>query len=266
MKTKQDEENFDEAESQAYRAWTESTVPSDIRALFPNVPPPSSHTPHSSFYHLLNALAKFTSLPPYTLPLTSTLPDMRSNTANYIHLQKLYKTRAEEEKTIFKDILLKGGKGAAVGDEDIDSFVKNCHALRVLKGRRWGTFDNDREALVSALESSPNETSTHLALSALAALHVQSQSQPTTNISEQPLLAEIQRLVGPSVELDKIEELSAAVGEIVRAPTADLPNVAGFLGGLVAQESIKMITKQYVPVNGYCVVDLVETRTGVVGG
>jgi NEDD8-activating enzyme E1 regulatory subunit len=52
----------------------------------------------------------------------------------------------------------------------------------------------------------------------------------------------------------------------VRAPTADLPNVAGFLGGLVAQESIKMITKQYVPVNGHCVVDLVETRTGVVGG
>jgi amyloid beta precursor protein binding protein 1 len=41
-----------------------------------------------------------------------------------------------------------------------------------------------------------------------------------------------------------------------------LPNVAAFLGGLVAQEAIKMITKQYVPVNGYCVADLVETWTG----
>ena len=50
-----------------------------------------------------------------------------------------------------------------------------------------------------------------------------------------------------------------------RAPTSDLPNTAAFLGGMVAQEAIKMITKQYVPVNGYCVVDLVETWTGVVG-
>jgi NEDD8-activating enzyme E1 regulatory subunit len=48
----------------------------------------------------------------------------------------------------------------------------------------------------------------------------------------------------------------------VRAPYADLPNVAAFLGGLVAQEAIKMITKQYVPVNGYCVADLIETWTG----
>lgn len=50
-----------------------------------------------------------------------------------------------------------------------------------------------------------------------------------------------------------------------RAPTADLPNMAAFLGGLVAQEAIKMITNQYVPVNGYCVVDLIQTWTGVVG-
>lgn len=49
----------------------------------------------------------------------------------------------------------------------------------------------------------------------------------------------------------------------VRSPTADLPNTAAFLGGLVAQEVIKMITKQYVPICGYCVVDLVETWTGI---
>lgn len=50
----------------------------------------------------------------------------------------------------------------------------------------------------------------------------------------------------------------------VRSPTADIPTTSAFLGGMVAQEAIKMITKQYVPVNGYCVVDLVETWTMVV--
>ncbi len=50
-----------------------------------------------------------------------------------------------------------------------------------------------------------------------------------------------------------------------RSPTADLPNTAAMLGGLVAQEAIKMITRQYVPQGGYCVVDCIDMRTGIVG-
>ena len=34
---------------------------------------------------------------------------------------------------------------------------------------------------------------------------------------------------------------------------------------MVAQETIKVITKQYVPVKGYCIIDLVDTWTGVIG-
>jgi hypothetical protein len=49
-----------------------------------------------------------------------------------------------------------------------------------------------------------------------------------------------------------------------QAPSAKLPNTAAFLGGLVTQETIKLIMSQYVPVKGYCVVDLVDTWTGVV--
>ena len=49
----------------------------------------------------------------------------------------------------------------------------------------------------------------------------------------------------------------------VRAPTADLPNTAALLGGLVAQEAIKVITKQYTPVQGICVIDLIESKTSI---
>jgi hypothetical protein len=41
--------------------------------------------------------------------------------------------------------------------------------------------------------------------------------------------------------------------------------MAAILGGLVAQEAIKLITVQYASINAYCVVDLVETWTGVIG-
>ncbi|EIN04669.1 hypothetical protein PUNSTDRAFT_128225 [Punctularia strigosozonata HHB-11173 SS5] len=259
MKVKQDEENFDEAEAQAYRAWTETTaslpdhVPSDIKALFDDPALAYGQLTIGSppFLHLLDALKHFVSQPPYTLPLTSTLPDMKADTTNYIHLQKLYKTRAEEEKKIFRGLVRQ-----PVDEGLVDSFVRNCHAVKLMRGKPYGTFDLDQAAIANALAVSPKETVTHLALSALSNIGRQ-------NVSVEALTAEIQRLAGPGVELPE-EELDAAVGEVARAPTADLPNVAAFLGGLVAQETIKMITKQYVPVNGYCVADLVDTWTGVV--
>lgn len=36
----------------------------------------------------------------------------------------------------------------------------------------------------------------------------------------------------------------------VRGGGADLPQIAALIGGVVAQEAIKIITKQYVPLNG----------------
>ena len=142
MKVKSDEENFDEADSQAYRCWTETTVPSDISVLFQD-PALSSLTPASPlFFHLLFALQQFTLRPPYTLPLTSTLPDMKSDTTNYICLQNLYKTRAEEEKNIFKGLIK-----IPVDDDMVDTFVKNAHGLKVMRGTKWGVLDTNKVAL-----------------------------------------------------------------------------------------------------------------------
>lgn len=74
---------------------------------------------------------------------------MRASTETYIELQRLYKERAEQEKAVFKEILgtVAGGQGASVDGETVDSFSKNGHALRVLKGKRWGILDEDRKAL-----------------------------------------------------------------------------------------------------------------------
>ncbi|KAN0082730.1 hypothetical protein V8E55_008525 [Tylopilus felleus] len=258
MKIKSDEENFDEAESQAYRCCTETKVPSEIAALFedPAISSEALRQNPSPFFHLLAALKEFTDQSEtHTLPLTSTLPDMKSNTTNYIHLQKLYKTRAEEEKQAFKSHLR-----APVDDTLVDLFVKNAHALQVLRGIQWGAFDQDKTALSNALTSSSKETATHLAFSALFALGGNSPGSPPT---AELLRRQVQTMIGEDVDLPVA--LDNAIGELVRAPSAELPNTAAFLGGMVAQETIKMITKQYVPVKGYCVIDLVDTWTGVIG-
>lgn len=35
----------------------------------------------------------------------------------------------------------------SVNPEEVESFVKNAHHIRVLRGKQWGAMDQDREAI-----------------------------------------------------------------------------------------------------------------------
>ncbi|KAI5119549.1 hypothetical protein M0805_008535 [Coniferiporia weirii] len=259
MKKKSDEENFDEAVAQAYRAWTKTGVPPEIEALFSD-PALDTLSPASPpFFQLLAALKTFTARPPYTLPLTPTLPDMKADTGSYVHLQKLYKAQAEEEKAQFTAILRQSG--VEVDPAVVDEFVRNAHGLKVIRGHRWGALDEDPLATANLMlsEGARKVTAIHLALSSLSHLLVENPN--SQDVTEERLIAYIQNALPGYSELPA--EINVAVGEVARTPTADLPNTAAFLGGLVAQEAIKVITRQYVPVKGICVVDLIGSWTGI---
>lgn len=105
MKHKPDEENFDEAEAQAWRVWSEPTVPGEITSLF-TLPPLSASgpTPNPSFHALLRTLNAFVGSPggPGCLPLSAALPDMRTDTESYVKLQNLYRERSLHEKVYSK--------------------------------------------------------------------------------------------------------------------------------------------------------------------
>ena len=64
---------------------------------------------------------------------------------------------------------------------------------------------------------------------------------------------------------DLQEEMGKVCLELVRSGGGELHNVASLTGGLVAQEVIKVVTGQYVPVSGSCVFDGVASRTQVFG-
>ncbi|KAI9465656.1 hypothetical protein BJY52DRAFT_476321 [Lactarius psammicola] len=245
-----DEENFEEAVAQAYRVWTPTVVPPHIMELFKD-----TRAPSTPFGHLLAALRSFSERPPHALPLSAMLPDMKSDTEGYVRLQNLYRAQAVEELEQFRALLQ-----VPMDSEIVGLFVKNAHDVQLLKGTRYGALDDTPEKLVTYLGCQTREAATHLALSALDAWR-SSPPRQTGGPTESELRDQIGTLV-PAAELEG-KEISDAIGETVRAPTADLPNVAAFLGGVVAQEAIKMITRQYIPVNGYCVIDLVDTWTGV---
>lgn len=59
------------------------------------------------------------------------------------------------------------------------------------------------------------------------------------------------------------DRMTAVISELVRANGAQLHNISALTGGMVAQEAIKVLTKQYVPVDNVCVFDGVGSKTGV---
>ena len=49
----------------------------------------------------------------------------------------------------------------------------------------------------------------------------------------------------------------------IRAGGGELHNIASLMGGLVAQEAIKLITRQYIPSDNTCIFDGVTSSTNV---
>ena len=168
MKMKIDEENFDEASAQAFRV-APQPIPSGILELFndPVINSPGGLTMHSKpFFHLLAALKEYVMSQEEgkrALPLSANLPDFHSDTNSYVETQTLYKTRAREERDLFKNVLVKRVKAlasnSAAVDEGallqsvgiteglIDDFVKNSHGLKVLRSTAYGAIDLDKAPL-----------------------------------------------------------------------------------------------------------------------
>jgi len=132
-----DEENFEEAVAQAYRVWAPTVVPSHLVELFMDTG--ASSTP---FGHLLAALQSFSERPPHALPLSATLPDMKSDTEGYVRLQNLYRAQAAEELEQFRALLQ-----VPIDSELVGLFVKNAHHVQLLKGARYGALDATPEKL-----------------------------------------------------------------------------------------------------------------------
>ena len=82
--------------------WSERTVSSDVSALLDLHPLPngngngdSSHA-NPAFHALLKTLKAFVDKTG-ALPLTSTLPDMKTDTESYVKLQRMYKEHARTD-------------------------------------------------------------------------------------------------------------------------------------------------------------------------
>jgi NEDD8-activating enzyme E1 regulatory subunit len=81
-----------------------------------------------------------------------------------------------------------------------------------------------------------------------------------TIFEQEKILAEVTNVVGKKIIDERIVQTAQ---EVARAKGGELHNIAALTGGMVAQEIIKIITKQYIPIDNTCIFDGITSRTQV---
>ncbi|KFD49405.1 hypothetical protein M513_09672 [Trichuris suis] len=247
-----------------------SEIPENVWDVLKN---PCARDPKSnrkSFWILAHALKCFVENEgDGRLPLRGSLPDMSSDTDLYIRLQNIYKEKAHADALIVHSYVSKCvaqlGKCEGVPQitfEETKRFCRNAAFLRVIKGRSLKQeFSKDaaKAALIeSELKGENRLMIWYLLLRAAERFHAEKGRYPGTN--------------GIPVDLDKNDlavrfegilhslctfrvTCPELIQEMCRFGAAELHCVAAIVGGLAAQEVVKLVTGQYIPINNTFVYD-----------
>ncbi|GAA5847895.1 hypothetical protein JCM5353_000031 [Sporobolomyces roseus] len=285
-----DEENFDEAVGLFRRAGNKPNIPEEIEKLFKDDSCQNLTSTSSNFWILLHSIHLFTQLasnPSHLLPLTGSLPDMKAHSQTYTTLQQIYRSKAKSDlakvEEILQEVLKKiGSEERVIGKEEVESFVKHSAWVKVLRGKKISQDLEEsslkgkiNQSLEEASYSSPPDQSLSIHLAFLTSslfykLHSRYPgSSPTDTdgtsdhvecfrIAKEELLASLSY-----TDTDLPESLEKSIKELCRSSNSTLPQTSALLGGLVAQEAIKLVTHQYVPVVGDTIVwDGITSMTG----
>ena len=79
----------------------------------------------------------------------------------------------------------------------------------------------------------------------------------TPSSSAESILKDIDQLVPGASQHERVTKITE---ELARTGGGELHNISALTGGMVAQEMIKIITKQYVPIDNTCVFDGITSR------
>ncbi|KAL2754551.1 hypothetical protein ACRALDRAFT_1076212 [Sodiomyces alcalophilus JCM 7366] len=255
------EENFEEAVAAVLKTVSRPSLPGDVKEVFAYRHDGPNEI-RSSFWIIADAVKEF-----YEkhgcLPLPGGLPDMKAQSSVYIELQNIYKAKARRDAAEVMESVRRTPGGDAIDQAEVDLFCKNAAFVKLIDPKDGGLerllkvadeeLANDEMAKEGIMP--PSLFPAYLALRATS--HT---DNPAAASSPEAILEGMTRLV-PQVASQ--ERYTQAAQEVFRAAGGELHNVSAVLGGMVAQELIKIVTKQYIPINNTCIFDGIGSRCQV---
>ncbi|KAJ6164735.1 hypothetical protein N7470_003407 [Penicillium chermesinum] len=258
------EENFDEAAAAVVKTISPFSLRSSIREIFEMEQCQRLTARSADFWVIAAAIHAF-----YTrhdlLPLPGSLPDMKAQSADYVALQNLYKDKArkdvEEVTATVRQLEAQLGRTRPILDREVEVFCKNAAHIKVVR------------ALRSSLDMPDSTASFFVAHQILDAVvndiqeswqggHAQSIDDDALWAShEQRVLETLVRDEETPLSEEAVAGIKNAIQEVRRAQGGELHNISSLVGGLVAQEALKVLTRQYVPLDNACVYDGAKGRS-----
>ncbi|KOS20688.1 NEDD8-activating enzyme E1 regulatory subunit [Escovopsis weberi] len=239
------EENFEEAAAAVMKHVVPSTIPSDLKGVF-NYEHPADAPVKSSFWIIANAVRGFYEKH-QRLPVSGGLPDMKAQSGVYIRLQNVYKNKARQDIKEVLEMVRDNAGGETIEVAEVEAFCKNARFIKLINTAGPGSISisevvdkelaNDEVAAIAGPEMPMSLIAIYLALNAIS-------HDPTLSA------ADIVAAIGKTAPaLDGKERVTQVAEELARAKGGELHNISAVTGGMVAQEVIKIITKQYVPID-----------------
>ncbi|PHH75383.1 hypothetical protein CDD82_4468 [Ophiocordyceps australis] len=254
------EENFEEAVSAVMKHVTLSTVPSSLQQVFDYSEKMRQGHSNSDFWIIAKAVRQFYDIHKQ-LPFPGVLPDMKAESEVYVNLQKIFRTKAFQDSNEVLALVLAIPGGENVDPDNVDLFCANSRFIKLintvgpnevqLQDVVARELENDQMAATAGIEAPTSLIPIYLGLEALSHVGAATEDEILSSmVRRAPTLADYPRATQVA------QELSRTAG-------AELHNISAIIGGMVAQEIIKVVTKQYTPVDDTCIFDGIESRCQV---
>jgi len=306
-----EEKNFEEAYTNAHRSYNLPEPEDRVSEVFTDGRADATKLNGSTpdFWILVAALNQWREKEGAAgalLPVVAAIPDMHSKTVHYVRLQQLFAQKAAADTaavTAHVHRLLTSKQVARKSDsipqKQIDLFVKNVRALRVVRTRpidsEYNPKEFNSESVNDKLEEpwqmdltkeeqddrvlkGPGNIHWYFALRAVDQFQAATGRFPGT---PNPGGAQGSEVKGVDLQADEdqvwkfMEQLYQQNGikaaepvkdtakEIVRYGATEIHTVAAFMGGVGAQEGLKLLIKQYVPFNNTLLFNGIHASVGV---
>ncbi|KAL9602509.1 MAG: hypothetical protein Q9219_001804 [cf. Caloplaca sp. 3 TL-2023] len=286
------EENFDEAAAAVLKSLNKPELPSGLRTIFEEVGSKALEKDAAHFWLIAIGIQRF-----HTergcLPLPGALPDMKAQSTDYIQLQNIYKTKARQDiervTKLIRAMERVWKRPVPIDAEEIEAFCKGAAFVKLIKGRPLLTnpAPEDAPRLSSLVRELKDESSLVPIYVAFLAYDTMTLQDPEHNNNRNPIISlatlkqhtttlisqitslaqkeeeDIDAQQQQQTQADILARVEPVLEELVRAGGAELHNISALTGGMVAQEAIKVLTKQYVPVDNTCVFDGIGSRSAV---
>jgi NEDD8-activating enzyme E1 regulatory subunit len=282
------EENFDEAVGAVMKSINAPSLGSNVREMFELEECVSPSIDSANFWVVASAIKDFHGKHG-VLPLPGSLPDMKAFSTEYIKLQNIYKSKARgdvaEVSGLVRGIEEQLKRKTPVPDQEIEAFCKNAAHIKVIHGSTMpapGVLSSlsskiAKKLVNSELQNPESLFPIWLAFNAFDSIVSKSPGKYSTTLLldtqewKKKLETDVSLIYQQSqaekshdavtVPEEVIERVLAVAKEMQRSEGGELHNIASLTGGMVAQEAIKVVTRQYVPVDNTCIFDGVFSKS-----